>query len=113
MKFTTGIWRRIALVASALNFAGAGFAIAGRESWHAAVHVALGLGFAWWAQWLGQRHHAEIKTEIEDTLANPIERLQELEGDMERVQRELTEVQERLDFAERLLVQSRESRQNP
>lgn len=112
MKFRSVIWQRVAFVLSAINFAAAGFAAAAAEPWHATAHVALAFGFGWWAQRLRQRRRDdEFKTEMHDTLQSPLERLQVLEGDVARLQQELNEVQERLDFAERLLVQGRESRQ--
>ncbi len=112
MKFKSVTWQRVLLGLSAINFGAAGFAAAAAEPWHATAHVALGFGFGWWAQWLRQRRHDdELKTEVHDTLASPVERLQDLEGEVARMQQQLNEVQERMDFAERLLVQSRESRQ--
>jgi hypothetical protein len=114
MKFTSITWQRVALVLSALNFAGAGFAIAGGETWHAAAHVALAVGFGWWAQRIGQRRHEdEIRSEVQDTLQSPLERIQSLEGEVGRMQQELYEVQERLDFTERVLTQGKEPRKTP
>jgi Tfp pilus assembly protein PilO len=114
MKFTSITWQRVAVVASALNLAGAGFAIAGGESWHAAAHVVLAVGFGLWAQRIGQRRHEdEIRTEVQDTLQSPLERLQSLEAEVGRMQQELYEVQERLDFTERVLTQGKESRKTP
>lgn len=111
MKFTSITWQRVAVVLSALNWAGAGFAIAGSETWHAATHVALAVGFGWWAQRIGQRRHQdEIRTEVEDTLESPLGRIQSLEGEVARMQQELYEVQERLDFTERVLTQAKETK---
>ncbi|PYP13796.1 MAG: hypothetical protein DMD54_15555 [Gemmatimonadetes bacterium] len=110
MIFRPLTWQRIAVVLAALNFAAAGFAIAEAEPLHAAAHVGLALGFGWWAQHLRQRRRDdELHDEMRDTLQSPLERLQALEGDVTRVQQELNEVQERLDFAERMLTQ----RQDP
>lgn len=112
MKFKSVIWPRVAFVLSAINFVGAGFAAAAAEAWHATAHVALAFGFWWWAQHLRQRRRDDaLKNEIHDSFQSPLERLQVLEGDVARLQQELNEVQERLDFAERLLVQGKESRQ--
>ena len=44
------MWRRLAIVASVFNVAGAGFAIAAGEGWHAGIHVTLALAFAFAAQ---------------------------------------------------------------
>jgi hypothetical protein len=110
MIFRPLIWQRIAVVAAAVNFASAGFAIAQSEPLHAAAHVGLAVGFGWWAQYLrSRRRDDDLHDEMRDTLQSPLERLQTLEGDITRVQQELNEVQERLDFAERMLTQ----RQDP
>ena len=95
------LWHRIAVVLSALNLAGMGFAIGAGEPWHAAVHAGLALAFGVWALRLRQ---APIGIDREA-------RLEELEAEIGDLRRELSETQERLDFTERLLVQSRESRQ--
>jgi hypothetical protein len=114
MKFTSITWHRVTLVLSALNFAGAGFAIARGEAWHTAAHVVLAVGFWAWAQRIGHRRREdEIRTEVQDTLQSPLERMQALEGEVARVQQELYEVQERLDFTERVLAQGKEARKTP
>jgi hypothetical protein len=110
MIFRPITWQRLAVVAAAFNFVAAGFAIAQSEPIHAAAHVGLAVGFGWWAQYLrSRRRDDELHDEMRDTLQSPLERLQTLEGDVARVQQELNEVQERLDFAERMLTQ----RQDP
>ena len=55
MTFKPTTWFRIAAVLAVINLVGAGFAIGQAQLPHAAVHVVLALGFAWWAGWLRQR----------------------------------------------------------
>jgi hypothetical protein len=97
MMFRHGRWRPIALALSVLNVGGAGFAIAANEGWHAATHVALALVFWFWAE--------RLRQPTAPGPANLEARLDALETEMTEVRRELSEAQERLDFAERLLAQ--------
>ncbi len=81
-------WRRLAIALSVFNVAGAGFAIASGEGWHAGIHVSLALV---------QQQLDEQATALEDAqtlLAN--------QGS------QLAELQERVDFAERMLAQLRD-----
>ena len=64
------------------------------------VHAALGLAFGLWAQRLRQ---GPAGSELEA-------RLEALEGEVSNQRQELSETQERLDFAERLLAQEPETR---
>jgi hypothetical protein len=102
MTFNSRKWYPIALVLSVLNFVGAGFAVGQAEPFHAMVHVALGLAFGLWAQRLKLRPDG---IELEDRL----EALEAEMGELGDLRRELTEIQERLDFAERLLAQGQEA----
>ena len=54
MTFKSPIWRRVSIVASAVNLVAVGFAAGMAEPWHAAVHAALALGFGLWAQRLSR-----------------------------------------------------------
>jgi hypothetical protein len=100
MTFKPAIWRPIALVLSAINLVGAGFAAGSAEPWHATVHAALALAFGLWAQRLRPAPGGSERQA----------RLEVLEAEMSNLQRELSETEERLDFAERLLAQGLESR---
>jgi len=100
MTFKRTIWYPIAVLLSAINLVGLGFAIAPGEPWHAAIHAALALGFGLWAQRLRPGPGGS------DLQA----RLEALEGEMGMLRRELTETQERLDFTERVLTQAPEAR---
>jgi hypothetical protein len=101
MTFRPALWKPIAIVLSAVNLVAVGFAAGAAEPYHAATHAALGLAFGLWAQRLRlpPRQGGEVE-----------ERLDLLEGEVSSLRRELTEAQERMDFAERLLVRGAEAR---
>jgi hypothetical protein len=100
MTFKPAIWQPIAVLLSALNVVAVGFAAASAEPWHASTHAALALGFGLWAQRMRQAPR----------VGGDEARLDMLEADVSTMRRELSETQERLDFAERLLAQGRETR---
>jgi hypothetical protein len=102
MTFNSAKWYPIAVVLSVLNLVGAGFAVGQAEPLHATIHVALGLAFGLWAQRLRLRPGG---SELEDR----VEALEAEVGEFGDLRRELTEIQERLDFAERLLAQGQEA----
>jgi hypothetical protein len=102
MSFKSAKWYPIAIVLSVLNFVGAGFAVGQAEPLHATIHVALGLAFGLWAQRLRQPPDG---TELQDRL----EALEAEVGLLGDVRQELAEIQERLDFAERLLAQGQDA----
>ena len=111
MKFKAPIWPSVAFALSALNVAGVGYAVAAAEPMHAAAHVMFAFGFGWWGFRLRQRRREdEVDTELRETLKDPLGRLAMLESDVSTLQQELSEVQERMDFAERILARDRESR---
>ena len=106
MTFKPTIWYPIAVVLSGLNLIAVGFAAAPAEPWHATTHAVLALGFGLWAQRLRQRlGHKELQAPPE-----ALEALETLQGEMSRMREELSETQERLDFAERVLAQGQEPR---
>jgi hypothetical protein len=100
MTFKPAIWRPIALVLSAVNLVAVGFAAGAAEPWHATAHTALALAFGLWAQRMRR-----VPDVGEDQA-----RLEALESEMGDLRRELTEAQERLDFAERVLAQAPDAR---
>jgi hypothetical protein len=93
------VWYPIAVALTVINLAGVGMTT---QPWHAAVHAVLALAFGLWAQRL-QRGGGAGESE-----APP--RLDALEAELGRLRAELSETQERLDFAERLLAQRPEAR---
>jgi hypothetical protein len=106
MTFKSPIWQPIAVVLSVINLVAVGVAAGSAEPWHAAVHAALALAFGLWAQRLRQGSRGSEGQARLDVL----EALEVLEADVSNLRRELTETQERMDFAERLLAQGVESR---
>ena len=112
MNFKPSIWYPIAFVLSALNLVAVGFAVRpGEPWWHAGSHAALALAFGLWAQRLRQSRGVVGGSELQErleALEAEVSRVEALEGDVGKLRQELSEAQERLDFAERLLVRGRE-----
>ena len=107
MTFKPAIWYPIAIILSALNLVAVGFAAGEPQPWHAGGHAALALVFGLWGQRLrGRTGGSELQAPLE-----VFDALEALEGDMSKLRQELSEVQERLDFTERLLAQRPETRQ--
>lgn len=106
MTFKSPIWRPVAVVASAVNLVAVGLAAGMAEPWHAAVHAALALGFGLWAQRLLQR----VPVSGSEQLEAGLEQLESLEAEVGRLGRDMGEMQERLDFTERVLAQQAEAR---
>ena len=106
MTFKPAIWYPIAVVLSVINLVGVGFAVGPVQPWHATVHAALALVFGLWAQRLRQGPGG---SELQAPLEAP-EALEALEAEVSTLRQELSETQERLDFAERLLAQGPETR---
>ena len=79
------------------------FAAQEAEPTHAVLHAALGVACMYWAERLRARTVRD-RTFAEEDLAQP----ELMSGEMDQVRRELGEMQERLDFAERMLSQRRE-----
>jgi hypothetical protein len=105
---TLKTWRRLAIVASAFNVAGAAFAIAQGEGWHAGIHVSLALGFGFAAQRLGEVDRQKIPTSLEAQLDEQAAALNEAEAKLALQAKQLAELEERMDFTERMLAQARD-----
>jgi hypothetical protein len=104
MTFKSRIWYPIAGVLSLINLVAVGFAAQSAEPWHAATHGALALAFGLWAQRLRRRPGgSELPAELPA-------RFEALEAEVYTLRQELSEAQERLDFAERVLAQGPEAR---
>jgi L-fucose isomerase-like protein len=100
MTFKRAIWYPIAVALSVINVLGVWFAARPTAPWHAATHAALAVAFGLWAR--GLRHgprEGELRAGLEA-----------LEFEVNRLRQELSEAQERLDFAERMLAQGPEAR---
>ena len=100
MTFKPAIWFPIAVASIIINLVGLGYAVRADEPAHAMIHGVLAVGFWLWARRLrsgppgGERASG----------------LEAIEGEVSRLRQELTETQERLDFAERLLAQGSHAR---
>ena len=106
MRFKSRIWYPIALVLSVINLVAVGFAAGEAEPWHAGVHAALALAFGLWAERLRRRPGgSELQAPLE-----VVEAIEALQAEVSNLRGELSETQERLDFAERLMAQGLESR---
>jgi hypothetical protein len=95
MTFKPALWRPIAFVLSVVNLVAVGFAAGAAEAYHAAGHAALALAFGLWAQRLRQSPGGGDREPG----------LEALEGEVSDLRLEVSEMQERLDFAERVLAQ--------
>jgi len=97
-------------VLSAVNLVAVGFAVGPGEPWHAGIHAALALAYGLWAQRLRRSPGgSDLQARLEGVEAE-VSRLEALEADVSTLRRELTEAQERLDFAERVLAQGPDPR---
>jgi hypothetical protein len=106
MTFKSPIWQPIALVLSVINLVAVGFAAGEAEPWHAGVHAGLAVAFGLWAQRLRNRPRwSELPAGSELPA-----RFEAIEDEVSRLGQELSETQERLDFAERVLAQAAEAR---
>lgn len=107
MAFKSPLWFPIAVGLSLLNLGGVAFATG---ALHTTTHAALALGFGLWAQRLRRQQApggGEVQERLE-SLEDGASKFETLEAEMNRLRQELSETQERLDFAERVLAQGRE-----
>ncbi len=102
MTLNPRIWYPIAVVGALVNVGAFAFAASSGEPWHAALHAALGAGLAGWAQHLKARRSSALGSGDDAELAN-------LRDDVGDLRREVSELQERMDFAERVLSQARDT----
>jgi hypothetical protein len=100
MTFKPAIWFPIAVALSALNVVAVWFAALPGEPLHAATHAALAVAFGLWAARLKQGpRRGELEAGLEA-----------LENEVSALRQEVGELQERLDFAERMLAEVPEPR---
>jgi hypothetical protein len=109
MTFKRKVWLPISLVLSVVNLGAVWFAAGAGEPPHATLHAALALAFGMWAQRLWQRPGEDA---FQASLESPEVRddIDALDGEVGTLRQELSEMQERLDFAERMLAQGAEAR---
>ncbi len=92
MTFKPRLWYPIAAALSALNVAAAGYAATMAEGVHASLHAGLGIAFALWAMHLRSRRDGETEAAGLEALGDELRKA------------EMGELQERLDFVERVLA---------
>jgi membrane protein implicated in regulation of membrane protease activity len=105
MWFKHRAWIPVAWLASALNLAGVWFAARPAEPWHATTHALLAVLFALGARRLSARRQALSQGEL---LQQTTDQNEQLRYSMGGMQARLSELEERVDFAERLLARQRE-----
>ena len=111
MWFKHRAWIPIAWVLSLINFGGVWYAAGEGQPWHVTLHAVLAILFAVGAQRLQARQRLELKSRVVD----PTEQGQTLEDvqarldELDQLKQRLSELEERVDFAERLLVKQREA----
>lgn len=105
MRFKHPAWVPVAWVISLGNVGAVWFAAAAGEPWHATIHAILGTALAAGAIHLVSRRRAIVSGDLQEAL-DQNERLQQT---LDAVQPRMQELEERLDFAERLLATERQS----
>jgi len=100
MTFKPATWYPIAVVLSIANVVGAWFAARTGGPMHAGVHTALAVAFGLWA---GRLRQGSGERDLQSGL-------EALELEMNTLREEVRELQERVDFAERMLAQVPEAR---
>jgi hypothetical protein len=94
---------------SALNLIALGYALP--NVLHAAGHGLLALGFGLWAKRVRPSRSLDGESAAPEAVEGDSEsRFENLDADVHELRRQLSETQERLDFAERLLMKEREAR---
>ncbi len=111
MTSKTRFWNGVLVVLSAGNLVSVWFAAQPGEPWHATIHGALALGFGLWAQGRMRLDEPRLRAGALDK-GSEVE-IAALGDEVGQVRRELGEMQERLDFAERLLSQTRDADRLP
>ncbi len=100
MTFKPRVWAPIAIILAGVNLVAVGSAAGAGESWHAAIHAALALGFGLWAQILLRRPSLEPPAAMGQS--------GEIRATLDAQSAQIAELQERVDFTERLLAQIRD-----
>ncbi|MGQ0814020.1 MAG: hypothetical protein ACT4O1_06095 [Gemmatimonadota bacterium] len=99
MNIKRAVWFPIAVGLIVINAAGAVYALVMSETMHAYVHGAILVGSVLWARYL--RHEPPRRDERQD------HKVEMLEADLSDLERQLSETQQRLDFADQLLKQKK------
>lgn len=106
MWFTHRAWIPVAWLLSLGNLIAVWFAARPAEPWHATIHALLATLFALGARRLMARRRADAEYEH---LQHTTDQKEHLRQTIEGMQPRLQELEERVDFAERLLAKFRDS----
>jgi len=113
VTFKPRVWEPIAWILAGINVASVWFAALPGETWHAAGHAVLGVAFALWAVRLRRlRREPMSDGSTAERLAEVETRLAEFDG-LPNLETRLAELEERLDFTERALIEVRARAQLP
>jgi hypothetical protein len=112
MTFKPAIWYPIAVALSVINVGAIAFTAGPAQPLHATAHGALAVAFGLWAHRLRQRRGASEPQDRLDVL-DVLDALDALDAEVNKLRLEVSELHERLDFAERLLAQRPEPRVGP
>ena len=109
MWFKHRAWIPVAWVLSVGNLLGALFAarmMPPTGPWHPAMHLALAVGFAIGARYLMARRRAGT---LDDQLQQTLDQNEQLQQTLDAMQQRMYELEERVDFAERMLATQRDA----
>lgn len=106
MWFKHRAWIPVAWGLSVVNVAAVWFAARPGEPAHAAIHALLAVGCALGAQHLTARHRGDRPSE---QLQQTLEQNEQLQQTIDDMHARVLELEERVDFAERLLAQHRDA----
>lgn len=110
MTFKPAVWYPIAVVLSAVNAVAILFTAGPGQPLHAGAHAALAVAFGVWANRLRHGAGGSLSEARLDALEADVSRFQGIEGEVSKLRQELSELHERIDFAERVLAQPQEQR---
>ena len=111
MWFRHRAWIPIAWVLSLINIGGVWLAARDGQPGHVTVHALLAILFALGAQRLRARQRPELKSRVVDPTEHgqTAEDVQACLGEIDQLKRRMSELEERVDFAERVLAKQREA----
>ena len=105
MTFKSALWQPMAVVLTVINLIGVA---AATMPWHATVHAVLALGFGLWAQRLRQGPAGGDLNAVRQQVEEQAAALEDAQRMLASQATQLSELHERVDFAERLLTQVRD-----
>ena len=105
MWFKHKAWIPVAYGLAIINVGATYFAAMPAEAAHATVHAALAAAFILGAKKLEERRRA---LQPEDELAQALDENTELQQTISTMEDQVRQLEERVDFAERMLIQNRE-----